>query len=415
MSTTHGASRLLLFGAALLASAGLAARSTDDWRRSANGCVAGDEDDGRIVYDAGQGLCWLADANLAGDPAMRKKLGVAGINPNGSMDWPTALDWVDALNALDGGWGYLGHNNWQLPVTPKDDDTCSAKNDGSFGPTCTGSALGDLYSRVLNRAYPDSVVPDFVNEVGPFRNLVPALYWTSDSGGGGGENTFSFATGLHGANTTRFNYLHVLPMIRGAIGTPPGGTGVRRYTNGDAAGKAVFDTQTGVSWLLDANLAARNTFGLTGTTSVQTDHGTALTVPLIDVDGAMLFDTAHGRHGWIDAMNDNGYAGTSAWQLPSGDDLDTLFHDLGLQPGSVRFESRTPVARFRNFQPFFYWACERDATGTTQSPCNPRLHPPDNPVGGAPMRWSFDFDDGFQGTDKTTKQFYVEVYYPAPR
>jgi len=31
------------------------------------------------------------------------------------------------------------------------------------------------------------------------------------------------------------------------------------------------------------------------------------------------------------------------------------------------------------------------------------------------MRWSFDFDDGFQDTDKTTKQFYVEVYYPAPR
>ena len=32
-----------------------------------------------------------------------------------------------------------------------------------------------------------------------------------------------------------------------------------------------------------------------------------------------------------------------------------------------------------------------------------------------PMRWSFDFDNGFEGTDEITKEFYVEVYYPAPR
>ena len=30
------------------------------------------------------------------------------------------------------------------------------------------------------------------------------------------------------------------------------------------------------------------------------------------------------------------------------------------------------------------------------------------------MEYSFNFDDGFLGTDQNIKQFYVEVYYPAP-
>jgi hypothetical protein len=30
------------------------------------------------------------------------------------------------------------------------------------------------------------------------------------------------------------------------------------------------------------------------------------------------------------------------------------------------------------------------------------------------MRWSFNFDEGFQGTDETTKTFFVMVYFPAP-
>jgi hypothetical protein len=30
------------------------------------------------------------------------------------------------------------------------------------------------------------------------------------------------------------------------------------------------------------------------------------------------------------------------------------------------------------------------------------------------MEWSFDFDDGFEGTDSSDKEFYVMVNYPAP-
>ena len=404
-----------VLASAVLCFAVVAVARAQDGPAPGNPCVTGDDDDGRIVYDRSQGLCWLADANLAGDPDVVLQMNVDGINPNGTMDWPTALQWVEALNHFDNGRGYLGHNNWQLPVTPMLDDSCSSFNNGSFGASCTGSAFGSLYSVGLNITFPDSVVPNFVNRVGPFRNIVPGLYWTSGSDGNG-EHTFSFTNDIRGSNTTKYNYMHVLPMVSGPIDTPPAGEGVLRYTSGVAAGKAVYDWNTGYSWVVDANLASTHDFGVSGTTTITSDvHGTVLTVPSIDADGAMLFDTASVSGGWLDAMNASSYAGSSAWQLPAVDDLKTLFNDLGLQPGSELFDSHKSVGPFQHFQPFFYWACQRDQDGTPQSPCNPKLHPPDNPQDGSPMRWSFNFDNGFQGTDETTKQFYVLVYYPAPQ
>ncbi len=367
--------------------------------------------DGTIVYDSNQGLCWLADANLAGDPYVRAKLGVAGINPDGTMDYATALNWVNALNSYNDGNGYLGHNNWQLPTTPRGDPTCSSVNAGNFGISCTGSAFGNLYSVGLGRAFPDSVVAHFFSLVWPLLNLQPALYWTSDQDSGG-EETFSFDTGLGGANTTKYNYLHVLPMAPGAIGTLPAGSGVLPYMSGPAAGRAVYDTNTDTSWTLDANLAAWNNFGVSGTTTIVPDVKTSVTVtvPLIDADGAMLLATAANAGGWLDAMNLNNYAGTSNWMLPTLLDLEKLYKDLRLQAGDVRLESPWSVGPFQHFQPFFYWSCERDANpmDNSQSACDPTLSPTPG------FAFSFDFDDGFEGTDGLSKEFYVMVYYPAP-
>src|SRR5271157_1281007 len=105
--------------------------------------------DGLTVYDTVLKVRWLANANLPGTPEGR--FGVANINPNGSMDYATALQWVDALNSLNGGVGYLGHNNWTLPTTPTfpmTDPSCSAINrqgGGSFGFGCMNSDMGSLY------------------------------------------------------------------------------------------------------------------------------------------------------------------------------------------------------------------------------------------------------------------------------
>src|SRR5262249_21134178 len=125
--------------------------------------------------------------------------------------------------------------------------------------------------------------------------------------------------------------------------------------------------------------------------------------------------------GWIVSMNNANYAGSSHWMLPAaGDkqtpgDLDTLFKDLQLQPGDIRLEWQGFVGPFWHLQPGFYWTCERDDKTGSHAPCNPILMPgqdcstkPDCP----PQDYSFNFDDGFEGTDHPSKHFYVMVYFP---
>jgi hypothetical protein len=369
---------------------------------------------GAIIYDSNQGICWLANANLASDPAVRIKMGVSGINPDGTMDYATALLWVAALNDQD----YLGHDNWQLPNNPLDDPTCTSNNNGSFGVSCTGSALANLYVNGLGFKYPQSVVPEFTSLIPPFQNLQPDLYWDIDLSDNG-ESTFSFNTDLHGANTTKYNYFHVLPMAPGAIGKKPSGSGVLAYTDGPAAGLAVYDSNAKASWVLDANLAATNTFGITGSETIDSGfNGTSLTVPLIDENGAMLFDAIDGPDGgsgFLGALNAANYAGTNTWVLPGLHDLENLYTDLGLDAGDTRLLSAGAVSPFTGLQPGFYWACERNEQvppNNSQNPCDQSLNPFISDAG-TPYEYSFNFSGGFEGTDLVTKQFYVMVYYPA--
>ena len=372
---------------------------------------------GLIVYDENQGVCWLANANLAGDPLVRAALEVDGINPDGTMDYATALLWVDALNSFDHGHGVLGHNNWQLPATPLFDPTsCSSSHNGTFGLLCSGSGLGNLYNVGLDMRIPNSVVPDFTNAVGHIRNLQPGLYWTADRAAiaANGQVTFSFNTGINGSNTTTYNYLHVLPVTHEMLGTPASGSGVVPYTSGDGAGKAVYDTDTQLSWPVDANLAPSERFGVKGDASMgPTISGDYLSAPLIDADGTMLFSTIESSTGWLTNMNASTYAGSDKWKLPTLAEISTLYQDLNVAVGDMRLETYTTLVPFYNLQPGFYWSCERDQTGNSQSPCDPSLYPSISPDGTI-LEYTFNFDNGFEGTDLSTKEFYVMVYYPAP-
>lgn len=370
---------------------------------------------GAIVYDAKQGVCWLANANLAADPDMQAALGVTGINPNGSMDFSTAQNWVAAMNAYNNGRGYLGHNNWQLPVMPYKDTTCAdtGTQGASFGPQCTGSAPGHLYYEGLRMNFPNSVAPRFGAAIGPLHNVKLSYYWALQNNGGtsgtdnGGQEMFSFATGIQGGTTIKDCYYYVLPMVTGAIGTPPScsASGVVSYTSGPAAGEAVYDCTSGYTWLTDANLAGSNTFGLSGNTTIMYASRT-ITAPLID-GGAMLFATATQ---WIKAMNASGYLGSSAWQMPpSSTDFTTFFKDLNLTSGDTRLMQTGSFGPFQNLQPFFYWGCERNQPGTSQSPCT-GYAPPD---GTTQLQWTFDFDYGFQSTSSLVQKYFVMVYYPA--
>jgi uncharacterized protein (TIGR03437 family) len=371
-----------------------------------------------IVYDPNQGICWLADANLSGNPNIVASLGATGVNPNGSMDYAAAQRWVAALNAFDKGAGYLGHSNWQLPVTALVDHTCAdvGTNGGSFGPQCSGSAFGNLYSMGLGETFPASVAPAQAGMVTPLHNLKASYYWAQQNNGGtsgtsnGGQETFSFGNGIQGGTTINDTYYYVLPMVAGVIGTPPscpaGAAAVVPYISGPAAGNAVYDCKTGYTWVSDANLAASNPFGITGNLTLMYNSGRTISAHKIS-GGAMLYATATQ---FIQAINDSRYLGSAAWEMPATSAvLKDLFTDLNLASGDNRLMYPGTLGPFQNLQPFFYWACGRDQSGSSKSPCT-GYAPPD---GASQLQWSFNFDFGFQSTSSLVQKYFVMVYYPA--
>ena len=370
------------------------------------------------VYDADQNVTWLADANFvasAEGEAILQATHIANVAPSGIMDYPTAVHFVHAMNTIPcGGKGYLCRNTWQLPVTvtePALDPTCTVRRGfdrNSFGPNCRGSAFGILFYHGLGLSYPSSVAPHFQSSLVWFRNLHPALYWSATRGGSAGQRTFSFLAGQSASNTTNFNLLHVLAMHRGLLpgsSILSGATGISRYTSGPAAGMAVYDAASGLSWPLDANLAATEAFGVSGTITIpHLPNHDAITTPSIAGGGAMHFQAVAA---WLSGLNGSHYAGANHWVLPELADLETLYAHLGLVPGNLAFIVTGSTGPFRNIQPFFYWACPGSAADPSRCDYSRVLNLRDNIA----MRWSFNFDTGFQGTSQETKRYYVTVYY----
>jgi hypothetical protein len=365
-------------------------------------------DGGLTVYDWAQNVTWLANADFAATLTF----GLPGINPSGSMDYATAVQWVDSLNAMDGGKGYLGHHNWTLPTTPPYDSTCSSYHTGSFGFGCRHSALGSLYYTSLHLSEPNTAVRIPNAPAGPFSNFQPYLYWsatqdTSNPSVTNGYQSFSFNTGFQGSNVDP-NHLYVLPMINHKLRNAPPATGRGLQVNPD--GRTVYDPVADVTWLADANLAATQQFGVAG----------------IDSDGSMTHDAAEQ---WIQALNvahhGEGYLMHKDWQLPPTTALDTtcslkqtfgfgclaspmgelFYSQLGHGPGQPIVPTPdTVVGPFRDVQPYLYWAC------SGASPAGPCTSP--SLVSG--FAYSFSFGDGFEGTDVVANELYVMVYYPDP-
>jgi hypothetical protein len=364
--------------------------------------------DGQTIYDPNLKVTWLADGNLPS----KQTFGVSNINKSGSMNYATALRWVEALNKVDGGRGYLGHANWQLPITPVKDESCArtGTNGESFGFHCWGSALGSLYYRSLGFREPNAVVRLPSNTVGPFQDFQPYLYWSGSPAADPKQGfvSFSFNSGFQGANVWR-NYLYVLPMIKGKLpgSRPTVGQGLQV----NSGGQTVYDPIAQITWLADANLAAKQTFGVSN----------------INPDGAMDHTTAIE---WIAAMNmgdgGRGYLGQKNWQLPETGPPDpscsmkgtTGFDCTGSAMGELfykqlrlhRGESVVPVpdvkaGPFHDLQPYLYWACEGEtATSACQS-----TGPAED------FEWNFSFGNGFQGTNLLANHLYVMVYFPGAR
>jgi hypothetical protein len=125
-------------------------------------------------YDTTLDITWLANANLAasnsfgliyganlgpyaGDPS-----GYDGfVNSDGTMNWPGAMFWLDAMNASNSGAGYLGYNGWRLPTmmdtgAPGCDDANSGTDCGYNVQTTSGSPpypAATVYSEMASMFY----------------------------------------------------------------------------------------------------------------------------------------------------------------------------------------------------------------------------------------------------------------------
>ena len=179
--------------------------------------------DYQAYYDTILNITWLADANLAASNTFGlpydTDLGdhpndsygssyTERILPDGNMNWGAALHWIDAMNASNGGAGYLGFNDWRLPtMIDISNDGC---NFAYSGTDCgynvlTGNASTTVYSEMAsmfydtlgNLAYYDTSgnvnQPGWgLSNTGPFANLEPtSVYWS----------------GLEDASNTKFAWL----------------------------------------------------------------------------------------------------------------------------------------------------------------------------------------------------------------
>ena len=89
---------------------------------------------GQAVYDTDLNVTWLTDANLAST----ETFGVSGITTTGFMDGGTTQTWISAMNASNGGLGYLGYNNWRLPTTGPVNGTSFNYPNSNNGSTDSG-------------------------------------------------------------------------------------------------------------------------------------------------------------------------------------------------------------------------------------------------------------------------------------
>ena len=192
---------------------------------------------GAALYDGCLKVTWIADANLAAS----QKFGVTGIDTAGTMTWPVAKAWVQALNTSR----YLGYSDWRLP-TVKPQNGTSLQLNGSTLEYNTGaldlgfnvSAPGTKYAGSMTSELPFL----FYNELGgladftaqgvarsdavnlnkPFSNVSTENYWTGTSYGSDGAFIFNFAHGNQNAYvaTAAGWRFHVLALRDGDIGAP---------------------------------------------------------------------------------------------------------------------------------------------------------------------------------------------------
>ena len=137
--------------------------------------VAGSDPSAVFLYDTDRNITWLRDANYAE---------TSGFDPDGRMEWSTALGWADGLTI--GSW-----SDWRLPTALNADGSppCS-------GFTCSGSEMGHFWFTELGNS------AGFRSNSGDFQNLQFNVYWSGTEQGAGGTQAWYFGAHDGGQNLT---------------------------------------------------------------------------------------------------------------------------------------------------------------------------------------------------------------------
>ena len=194
--------------------------------------------DGQAVYDTELDITWLTDANLAAS----NNFGVSGIAAAGTMNWDTANQWIAAMN-VDNGTGYLGFNDWRMPLTGPvngisynvtaattyDGVSDNGYNVGAPGSVYAGSTASEMahlfFTSLGNEADFDLEgntnigLPPIFN--GPFSNLVTHPYWSGSQRDNPNDAwEFDFAGGIQDEHFIGNPY-YVLAVRSGDISPVP--------------------------------------------------------------------------------------------------------------------------------------------------------------------------------------------------
>ena len=183
---------------------------------------------GTIVYDDDLDISWLANANLADT----NTFGVSGITAAGTMNWDTANNWIAAMNAFNGGLGYLDHSDWRLPNTLlPNDPSCTTdaagttpSGSGATGFNCSGSEMGHLFYTELSGTAGNQVTLSGDSDLGLFTNIeddesvspLTSSYFASEAGSGTNAWRFRFGTGSQAAINKNFN-LYAWAVLDGDV------------------------------------------------------------------------------------------------------------------------------------------------------------------------------------------------------
>jgi hypothetical protein len=297
---------------------------------------------------------WLANANLAATMTF----GVKGINPDGSMTWETALNWVAALNKAH----YLGHTDWILPPTPPTDPHATLHNKTTgldYGFDFYSSDMGELFYKEFGATKGESISLIHNQNTNDFENLQPYYYWSGTTRSLPAD--FSFGNGFLGTDVD-IDFEYAIPEFPSVPSAPPPTPPpnnivplhpptVKPTLSLNPDGQTIHDAALNINWLANANLAATQTFG----------------VKSIHADGSMTYKTAVA---WIAAMNAADYLGHDNWRLPDSQgshlqgyyetaaEMGELYYtELGGQAGStILLTHDSDEELFRNFQPYLYWS-----------------------------------------------------------